>query len=185
MIEPITMEEYDIKKWGKTAGNQNTANFLHWLAQHPKLENLKENASLQLGAMLQGEDWGIPKGTDAQMVTWKTIMAANPTLPKEDALKLEGAYLYPERYQKFGTPPGYLKAHEQSHWLDTLTSLAIDKPATGIGNKGFQPTVRTRGNDMGTTPAQIENWLLNYPPERRPEERKAHLAGMEAIGAYK
>jgi len=157
---------------------------LHWLAKQPveTIKRMRENASPQLGALLLGEDAGIPQTTDAQMIKWQDIMNAHPTISKEDALKLEGSYLYPDRYQDFGTPSEYLKGHENSHWFDSLRNLNSNpQPAEGIGNKGYLPVLRTRGEDQ-TTPAGTERWLSKYYPERqRGEERKAHLAGLEKL----
>lgn len=146
----------------------------------------KNKASAELGAMLQGEDAGVPGGVDAQHIPYQAIAQAHPALPLESAGKLSGTYIYPDRIE--GAPIEVLQAHEDSHLFDKIANMKMSgsgfEPSEGVPNKGFQPVKRTRGFDQ-TTPAGIENWLLWYPPENRNEERKAHLKGLDFHNALK
>ena len=154
------------------------AMFLHLLAS---IGINKQNTIPEIGAMVSGEDWGIPSGVDAQAIDWRTIMAANPTLSQEDAMKLEGAYQYPTRATTWGTSDAYLRGHEQSHVDDSMANMSLRYPEgmypvyKGVGNRGYMPT-----DSKTQTPSKTERWLeLNYPPEQRPQERKAEQMGFD------
>lgn len=171
---PISENDYPkniLKYWN----NPETAFTLHRAAQD---SNIRKNIPPEeLAAMVQGEDFGIPDTSDAQNIQFQAIMEAHPTLSREDALKLSGTYIYPERAKEFGTPIEYLKAHENSHFMDKLYQLSSGKPSEGVGNYGYMPT----NSENQNIPGGIENWLLSYPPKNRPEERKAHIKGLEAL----
>jgi hypothetical protein len=172
------------KNLGKYAYNNATAIGLHRMANSRNLQTIKENADPELGAMVQGEDFGIPETSDAQIVPFQIIMQEHPGISIEDALKLSGEYIYPQRAKEFGTPIDYLKAHEGSHFIDKLSTLSLagGNPSEGVGNYGYMQTRKVKDYNIPENTAQIEDWLAkNYSPKQRPEERKAHLMGLEAL----
>lgn len=78
-------------------------------------------------------------------------------------------------------PRDYLNYHEGFH------GQSLAPRFTGTGNKGYLPTVTARetmqglGNQDQTTVGGTENWLLNYLPRQRDQERAAHQFALKRM----
>ena len=147
--------------------------FLLW-KQYKGVDRM--NTSPDFMKMLIGET--PPETSAGQSIPWGSIWQQHPFLSPQQAITMSGTYVYPEAYQE-QIPMSYILPHEESHNMDDLSKLMPtfqNRDYSGIGNQGFFPS--PNGTENHYTRAGMENWLLNYPPEERDWERKAHLSGM-------